>query len=223
MRIGIAVTAYNRKNLLLKCLRSLCNINTDMLFVHMIVHNDGGSDFDVQRLAEDYKIINKNIHEVLFINSEVNLKVEGSLLYCFDYLFDKGCELVCNLDGDAIVKENFLQELIYTSRITGSISTGFNTQSKHSNGNIRHLLIANYGRYGLKKTIGGINIMFNKDMYEKIVRPSLEGGSDWDWRMCSIVNFYNQDFGVTLPSVVQHLGQESTFANGHEYDIAEDF
>jgi len=223
MIVGIAITSYNRKELLEICLKTIARVKTDELFVHMIVHNDGGSDFDVMEFFDLFNKKNKSVDEALFVNADTNLKIEGSLLYCFDYLFNKGCELVCNLDADSVVKPSFLQDLIYTFKITGCITTGFNTLSKDANGNVRHSLIANYNNYGLKKTIGGINIIFNKQMYNDIVRPALEGGEDWDWRMCAIVNAKNQDFGVVLPSVVQHTGEQSTFKQGHDFDEAEDF
>ena len=111
-------------------------------------------------------------------------------------------------------------ELIYLHSIyKNAIVSGFNTLSKDPiQQTVRHPILEEFDDHYKKKSIGGINMVFSKEVYIEKVKPSLQKAGHWDWNVCrSGVDFY-----VTKPSVIQHIGINKG-TNLNNPDIAYDF
>lgn len=128
----------------------------------------------------------------------------------------KGSKVIITLDSDFIIKRRFFDALTAMLSRYGNedtIITGFNASS--------HPITKQCEGFAEKKTIGGGNLCFSWQAYEKHIRPSLMD-SMWDWRMCDSVNKSGGRFLCVTPSICQHIGTISTL--GHtSSDKAEDF
>ena len=153
-----------------------------------------------------------------------NYGIKNSLLQGYTFLFDeKKCNLVINLDGDAIVKSNFVDKLLKLKyKFPNNIVTGFNSN------NVNHKIIKEGKNFILKKSSGGINFIINKNNYIDFINPTLISDSqNWDNEACQISNT-NFQKGVICckPSIIQHIGYQSTMGHSNIYnqpDIALDF
>jgi glycosyltransferase involved in cell wall biosynthesis len=220
MKLGIIITTYNRSYYLKQCLDSLKDadfpIETTLLFV-----DDTSEEHSVRYIIENYKSpVSKYA-----IFKETNQGIHDSLKRGFDYFFNKDFDLVMNLDSDAIVAKDFIYRLL-NLKVTHPlmIASGFNTLTCDPNTKLpRHPIELLGDECCYKKSIGGINIVLDKELYLKYVSDCLTKGYGWDWKMSAKVKEDNNYFVVAKPSCIQHIGIDSTFNNHTNPDIASDF
>lgn len=233
MKIGIAVTAFCRRQLFVECIKSLFRVTLHDYEIVLLIHNDGGSDFSAEKVVSDL-LIDPNTREhkrffpfdkLIIEDSVENKGIGKSLIYCYDRLFyEENCLYVINLDADTVVSENFIHKLVFTTMITGRISSGFNTLTlEPTTKEPRHPIWRHMGSYVLKKSVGGINLIMNRKHYEDIAKLCLECGYGWDTLLSRRIQDRWEEFGVTVPSVVDHMGFRSTLGHDHCPDIAFDF
>jgi len=155
--------------------------------------------------------------EVIRMRNDRNIKVWGCLKKGFDYFYANNYDLMLNLDSDAIVKKDWLLKLLELhDKFPNTIISGFNAHS--------HKVISQSNGYYLKNTIGGINLLFKWEHYLEYIRKSFDKGNDWDWTICETINKLGKQFIVTNPSVIQHIGKETSLGHHHQHpDYAEDF
>jgi len=162
---------------------------------------------------EDVPVVKvfKNIHRNMF----------DSLRSGWDCLEQMGCEYLVNLDADAVVGIDWLARLEstfeqYKKEKPGSpfIVTGFNSAT--------HDVVYRSEEYALKKSAGGINIFFHNSLYSELVSPVLSS-VDWDHVISETLARRNGLIVVTVPSVVQHVGEFGLWSRPWSYDVAEDF
>jgi len=224
MKLGIVITTYNRPYYLRQCLDSLKNAvlpeNTTLLFV-----DDASDDDQVRSMIENYKT-SANKYAIFL---ETNQKVHVALRKGFDYLFDQKCDLVMNLDADAFVSVDFVKRLTdLKKQHPNFIVSGFNTLTPDPvTKKPRHPVLKvdypiNVGCC-LKHSIGGINILIDKNLYDLYVAPSLDKGYGWDWKMSESVKKSGSFFVVATPSCIDHIGIDSTFDSHVNPDKAADF
>jgi len=205
--MDIVIPIYNRPEYLRKTLASLrvCLTEND----YVILADDGSTDGEIRGICEGFlfSIKHKGFYSINK-NQGVALNMLNALKLC------KGD--VITLDSDFIVKPEFLGILKNILRRQGNedtIITGFNATS--------HPVIKSESNYHIKKTIGGGNLCFTQEAYQKHVRPSLTNNG-WDWTMCHSIQKSGGRFLCTNPSVAQHIGFDSTI--GHiRADIANDY
>lgn len=206
--IGLVVTVYNRPQYLERCLQSLDA--ADLSMVKVVFVDDASTDPKVSELLSGRRVIRSN----------KNKGVALSLRDGFDYLIANGFTKLMNLDADAVVSRNFVSVLNDLHETHGGIVTGFNTLTCSERGNIRHPIVKQMDGYCIKKSIGGINMMFNAQVYANIVRPALSMMGHWDW---NVVRRHRGLFICSSPSVVEHIGFESSLGNVEEPDKSIDF
>lgn len=216
MRIGLLITTFNRPEYLTHCLESVSKIEFDSDLTVLVI-DDNSSDSKTLELIDQFQ---SDKFEIRKMYLPKNKGIANALRIGFNYLFASGCELVTNLDGDAIVKPEFLSVLTaLKSRFPDCIVSGFNTQSADpKTGIIRHQTIGQFQDYCLKQTVGGINMMISDVQYKAFVLPALLQTGHWDWNVCKRV----KSFIVSTPSVVQHIGIGQGM-NLNNPDIAFDF
>jgi glycosyltransferase involved in cell wall biosynthesis len=207
MKVGLVITTFNRPNEFAKCIESL---KESTLPDEVLIVDDGSSD------PETIDLINTCGFDAY--QHPFNYGVHASLIYGFLKLF-KTCDVVMNLDADAIVAPNYLEVLMNLHYMFPNyIVSGFNTITAN-----RHHIISQHKGYCLKKSIGGINMLMTKDTYLKYLHVNLKNGYGWDWGVCGLVAQRKIPFVVSTPSVIDHIGFESTLGHNTNIDKAVDF
>jgi glycosyltransferase involved in cell wall biosynthesis len=225
MKIGLTISCYKRPQYLKQCLDYLRLSNLDGVTICIV--DDGSDDMETLRLIDAFRLEYNN---TCLCEYKISSKgIESSLLYGFEKLIYLGCDVIMNLDSDAIVKNNFITVLIgLHKKHSDTIVTGFNTLvPDYKTRKSRHPIVAWQEGYVSKFSIGGINMVMNKLVYEKYVKYELTKGYGWDWRVCQNIRKDNKLFVVSTPSVIQHIGinGDSTVNGKHNLnpDIAADF
>lgn len=202
MKTGIVIPFFDRREHVIKCLDSLksSQIPEGLTFYFILDYGSKQVDdlFDNADLA----------CPIIRYRAQKHLNINGCLKVGWDYLFENGFDLIGNLDSDALVSPDWFYRIVdLHRRFPDHVITGFNTDS--------HRSFSDGDGYLLKKSIGGINTLFSRDLYQTSVRPSLDV-LEWDWKMSRAMEL---PFVVARPSVIQHLG-----AGLHAHtDIAVDF
>jgi hypothetical protein len=212
--IGIVMTVFDRPEYVEKSLSSLANTTFPKGTVTTIVIvNDNSTDKKIDKILKNFNI--HGVNKVIF-NNEENIRTWNCLIKGFDYLYNKNVDVMMSLDSDAIVKKDWLVKVLdLHKKFPETIVSGFNANS--------HKASSEIDTYYVKKTIGGINMVFNWGTYLDIIRTNLVSGlASWDWKVCDYINRSNMSFYVTKPSVIQHIGADSSLGHGG-HDVALDF
>ncbi len=130
-----------------------------------------------------------------------------------------GCNLLACLDSDAIVRPDWLNRLRelhqrYQSQTSPLVVSGFHTNS--------HPTLVEEFDCRKKQSLGGINLMFHREIWPSMVETSLTH-LGWDFELCQKVLENGGTLLATRPSVVQHLGRFGLWSHPLRYDRAPDF
>lgn len=215
--IGIVMPVYNRYLLLKLALRSLAK--SDLKDTVIAFVNDGSRDPRIYAAIrsfrhKDAKVI---VIERQGRNSDADLLngLHYNLQFTANYLFEVvKCKYVCILDSDTLVKPSWLTtELALYQELENEeplIVTGFNT--------INHQVIKSNKRFHQKRSLGGINMFFNRNTFMKIFTPL---PAYWDECVVTRMNTYR--IICTRPSLVQHTGVTGNFSYLWDTDFAHDY
>ena len=217
MKIGLLICTYNRLEYLKQCFDSLSKANLSQIN-HIAIADDCSDDKETINLIDNFAI---NNNATILWGTE-NKGIKNSLYNGYEFLFDEmKCNYVVNLDGDAIVKKNFIEVLLtLKERYNEKIVSGFNSN------NPTHKIIKKYKDCILKERAGGINWFIDKFEYITIIKQTLLSDSpNWDNEVCEIISNTNFNKGVicSSPSVVQHIGFDTSMGHFGSPDIADDF
>jgi glycosyltransferase involved in cell wall biosynthesis len=102
MNLGLLITTFNRPEYLRECLESLKR--ADIEGTEIIVVDDCSTDLETK------KLLNECGYNVIF--KAKNSGICDSLIIGFDYLVSKGCDTLMNLDGDAQVRNDFIERIL---------------------------------------------------------------------------------------------------------------
>jgi glycosyltransferase involved in cell wall biosynthesis len=222
--IGLVITCYNRPEYFIRCLGSLKSVKFPANSMIVLV-DDASTDEDTIDLFERFHIDGVSIIKK---RNTKNSSVSFGLKYGFDKCFESGCDIVTNLDSDAIVKPNFIDRIIeLKERFPDRIVTGFNCLTKNANGTERHKIIRAEADVFFKQSVGGINMAVDIHQYSLFMRPALqknlESGGNWDHMTCINSNEAGLAIVCGAPSVVQHIGYNSSMNHTEAPDVADDF
>ncbi len=205
--VSLVVLAYNRPDYLERCFDSLKNLTIQP--THTIVVDDASTDIRTKQLIADSGFT-PIFHSH---NQGVKTAIINGAKYAFNNLQS---DLVIILDGDAIVKPNFIETLTKVHNEHDCIVSGFNHIS------YRNPILREGKGVVYKKLCNGINMCFNLIQWEKYIKSGIVERGNWDFNTSLHHCKDDKMFAITTPSVVQHIGKISTM--GHEdMDIAEDF
>ena len=211
----LILTCYNRPQYLSRCLDSvkkLCPMPDSILLM-----DDASTDPQTLALIEDFTApctVGK-------YRLGKNGGIKTSLRLGCDMAFAAGADLVINLDADALVKPQLIEELtrLHNQYDSAYIVSGFNSLNKDKRGELRSPIIAEGTKHYNKKHANGINMCFNQDQYNTIIRPALNNPSgNWDYDSTN-----QRGFIIAKPSLVQHIGFNSAMGHNDEPDVAADF
>lgn len=209
--IGLLINTYNRPQYLEKCIASIRKANLDGVFI--LVVDDCSTDRRVFQMLNGFLI-----HRM-----DQNKSIRYTLEVGYDFLFGQGCDIVINLDADAIVHPDFVPRLVELHKqFPDKIITGFNSLVIG-----RHPIFEQHPTYCVKKSCGGINMLVTKQMYNQVVLPALKSAQKsrghWDDVVSEKVRKSGGTFICTTPSVVQHIGFNSAMGHHANPDYAHDF
>jgi glycosyltransferase involved in cell wall biosynthesis len=217
-QIGLVITTYNRPHYLRRCLMALRR--SILHEVIILIVDDGSNNEETSEFIHSFSIPDVPVLKAFRIQKN-GCRMYESLSYGWGLLHNNfNCTYLCNLDADTIVKKHWLAELrnIYESERQKKgpfIITGFNATS--------HPVISHAEKYYIKKSMGGINLFFDQQIYSEIVLSRLTD-IYWDWNVVKAMKDHKYPLLCTRPSVIQHIGKEGLWSNpciGH--DIAVDY
>ena len=206
MKVALIITTYNRPDLLKRCISSVQNIERGDYELVVTIIDDASTDENTHKIIEDSGF--------RYILHSVNKGIKHRLFTSFESAFKNEFDLAINLDGDAIVKYNFITRLIdLKKRFPDRIISGFNCNHP------KNPVLFDGPDYVERKHANGINYCLDKSQYEKIVRPALLSPTgNWDFS-----STHNKNFIISKPSVVQHLGTDCSTLGHTAGDVACDF
>jgi glycosyltransferase involved in cell wall biosynthesis len=230
-KYGILICCHNRPEFLKKTLESLKKTNKEDLNQSILyIIDDCSDDNETTKMIEEYDIKSlEGVNDLEFkmIRNMKNMGIAKSLEKGFTYLYPK-CEYLTNIDSDVLVKPNWLSKLqeVYDRSNqdkndgNGVLVSGFNCTPP----NCSHKILSSNDLYHVKKSIGGINTFFHRDMYNDYVNVIGNNNKLWDWRLCEHCENNNISIIVSNPSVIQHIGFTGINSHGkNRYDYADDF
>lgn len=217
-KVGLVITTYNRPHYLRRCLLALhCSVLHDAI---ILIVDDGSNEEETSECIQSYSIPGIPVLKSFRIQKN-GCRMYESLSYGWGLLLNNfNCTYLCNLDADTIVKKHWLTELqnVYEMERHKQgpfIITGFNAKA--------HPVVSQVEKYYIKKSIGGINLFFDQQVYSEIVFSRL---SDiyWDWEVVKAMKDHKYPILCTRPSVIQHIGQEGFWSSTYGgYDVAVDY
>lgn len=225
---GLLITTYNRPNYLSLCFESLLRADLSNID-RIVIVDDNSTDPEVIPLINQFSIrVQCNVGTVL---KQENKSIKDSLLTGINNLLEWGCDTFINLDGDAIVRNDFVDRLLdLKQKYPALIVTGFNCNTLNRDGSIRHKHLYSEPGAIFRESVGGINMCFHRDQYLKYIKPALvqtlNYGGNWDALSCKNSMADSLPIAVTVPSVVNHIGIKSSMghdAGGEPADVADDF
>ena len=212
---------YNRPQFLEDTLKSLAE--SDLTNSIICIIDDCSSNSKTIELINNFyipgvKIIKKR-------NSK-SIGISKSLSNGFEIVYHLA-EYLTNIDSDTIMKKDWLNKLKTTYKevketildVNDVIITGFNcTNCKN------HPIIKTYDKFNIKRSIGGVNMFFRKQLYPELFKNALRVGfNGWDLKVIQKARNINILPIATIPSVIQHIGSTGLNSKKNRYDFAADF
>lgn len=220
--IGLLITTYNRPLYLQQCLDSISKSDLSMIDTVLVI-DDASTDPEVKKIVLEFIDDKPNW---TFVVENQNKGIKNSLLVGYSILF-KQCDLVINLDADAVVSNIWVDKVLEAKyKYPAMMVSGFHCNTLNRDGSIRHKVLYTEKGYSFRRTVGGISLCINKEQYYKWVKPALEVGGNWDERACLNSAEESIPICVTVPSVIDHRGPISAMGHhlgGEPEDRAEDF
>lgn len=224
MKICIIICVFERPDELYFCLESIKR-TTDTREMSIVMIDDASKNPQTKALFDSFFISGVPICK---IRNDVNSRVAVNLKKGFGKAFSMGAELGVVLDSDAIVKPDWLEKIKdLKRRFPEKVISGFNSLTKGENGKERHPVYVESGDYCIKKSVGGINVAADFELYRKYVNVGLDNSirtrSHWDTVMCQVINSEGGSIAVTTPSVVEHISRVSTLGHNTNPDRSSDW
>jgi mannosyltransferase OCH1-like enzyme len=227
---GCVISIYNRKQILDKTFTSLLKsyLPTDILFV----------------LIDDNSVYDNYIdikYDHIYYKKNNNYGIANSLALGWDIIWNLNIPYMLNIDSDVELSTNWLSKILNTHKLfdENTITTGFNGKN--------HPVTKFDENYFLKKSIGGINLFFNRSLYPTIrksltslpyipesidpIQPEIYGTNPklhpeyigWDWGLMTICDQKGIKRVCTNPSVVQHTGNFGLTSSPKKFEKSNDF
>ncbi len=212
MTAALIVTTFNRPEYLSQCLQSLRGVNypADTL---LIIVDDCSTDKQTIELINEFSL---PIQVIKYLKPQ-NKGIKDSLLIGYSLAFQY-CDIAINLDGDAIVKPEFIERLLELQKqFPDNIVSGFNSKNKDGD-KLRNPIVSEHEGYAVKKYANGINMVVNRELYDKYIHKGLTSNTNWDYAASKENNCI-----IAVPSLVQHIGINSSMGHGNNPDVAFDF
>lgn len=206
MLLTLLITTHNRSEYLKRCLDSVANADLSVV-QQVVIVDDSSGNRDTKELIKTFDcgkpVLRWRTYRAAGIKDTLRISMEEVF---------KFSDIICTLDGDAIVTQDcFVRMADLKRRYPDRIISGFNCADNP--------LVATHEDYYLRKHCNGINMVISRAQYDEIIRPSLLRYGNWDYNISSAAPFV-----MTKPSVVQHIGMVSSMGHNQKTpDTATDF
>lgn len=203
MKPALIITAYNRPEYVERCFNSLSKV--DLKGITVIVVDDAST-----------QPLPKNVFCDHLLKHTKNTGIKGALLTGIEYAISLSCDVFINMDSDSVVAPEFITTLLDLHSLNEyGIVSGFNSTTKN-----RNPIIGRGTTYDIKRYANGINMVYNRNVYENYIKPGLQSNTNWDFFASSNLPHSL----ISVPSVVQHIGYHSSMGHDSEIpDYANDF
>lgn len=223
--VGIVITVFNRLEYTKQCIDSLMKANLSDCSV--VIVDDCSTDGETPEYLHE---LAKNKLFTVLKTSE-NKGVSGALMLGLNHVFEVlQLPFGMVLDNDMIVKPDFVQKLMRVQAFNyDRIISGFNTNTTNEKGRVRHIVVRKRPNEGYveKRSIGGANMLFGKKVFYTFIKPALHRCSgkyhNWDTDASRRMAVRGLFPICLIPSVVSHIGIESTFEGRNNPDTCSDF
>lgn len=204
--IGVIICTYNRPEYLRECLASIDRARKPNDTKIVIID-------DCSTNPETIEILANSGHFVIY--KPIRRGIKHSLLMGFDQFFDKGFDVVMNFDSDAVISNDCIEEAVRLKEsYPSNIVSCFHSTTKNANGSDRHPIVAEGEDCFLKRSVGGINFVLDKGLYERYVKPVLKTDKgNWDAMACGLSLDDNRAIVTPKESKIEHIGHISSM--GH--------
>jgi glycosyltransferase involved in cell wall biosynthesis len=201
---SIVVPTYNRLSYIKQMVESL--IKCTLTGAHVVFVDDKSDEETIEYLKTlEWDVVFKPKNTLML----------SSYIMGFEYSKSKYPTITrfVTLDSDTIHKPNWLLKLreLYDSQrpCVHCIATCFHTTN--------HRVLESHKTYKVKETIGGVNMMFDEYMYNKMKSIPLDKSRLWDYKLIEGVRLI-----CTNPSYIQHIGSQG-LNSYNNHDKAEDY
>lgn len=224
MKIALIIPTFNRPKYLKQCLDSVKNTYLKEGSLIYII-DDGSTDEETLKLINEFEKPGC-ITEKIF--KQTNVGSYDSMLTAYEYCYSK-YEYVILIGSDIIVNNYFYDMMTYYYTLfPNNIISGFNTLTISEIGLPRHPVVEDCGFYVKKNTSGSACFGFNKKIYDKFFKKTLEDlhkKNSKCYDTISTKNASNEGSHVicTVPSVVEHIGIESSMGHNVQPDVSVDY
>lgn len=229
---GVAVMTRNRPHYVRRCFDSLRK--SDLSNTLIVILDDASEDSETVHLVENFSMPNAALIKI-FLSRHIYFNIHNNLKLVWDMLSERyGCQYLCVLDSDMLVKKYWLKALhaLYEAgrqKYGQCIVSGFHSCWQH------------YGQrrsgYYVKASLGGANMLFDAVLYRQVVRDCLcQWWDDCLMKSCaapcpvwlrphplagfadavaSEVARHRVRLLTTHPSVCQHIGKTGQHSKGN--------
>jgi len=214
MKKPLYVTTYNRDEITLRSLQSLAKsaLPDD---VEVIIIDDGSEELLLTKVRSLCKRYSWTLLE------EKHIGIPFCKVMRINMILRKGkileeCPYFLISDSDMLYSKNWAQALDKIFNMHGyPVITGFDTRTN------QHDVLEECNYVGVKASIGGANLLIGTDFYKSV--GGLRNAREWDWSLTTDVKKYGDPLICTLPSIVDHIGEEGVWARQNYHDRAKDF
>lgn len=208
IEIGIVIPVFNRPDYIIRCFESLRDSN-----IHnaVLVIVDDNSTIETKKIIEEFELRNIVIHKI-YKTDDRGMFV--SFVMGFDYICNRFPDIkhLITLDSDTIHKRDWLDRIIdlRKSYSKETLVTGYNSTL--------HDTISTHDNYVIKKSCGGINMLFSKSMYKGFIRDAFVRTKNlWDWEVVKNCSSRKIPILCTRPSYIQHIGVEGLHSKSNDF------
>lgn len=197
MKIAISIATYNRKKEVKIMANSLFNNLYNQKY-NIRIYDDCSSDYGVEFLENSF--LNCQI-----IRRDKNLKADQNMYQIYKDFLDTNDDYLVQLDSDIIFSEFFFEKLekIIQRNDKKSIFSLYNSCCHREIFNTEEEI--NNEIFIRKKSIGGICVIFPREIIEDIIQ-NVRPGEAYDWRWSNYLCKKNYNIYVSKKSYIQHIG-----------------
>ena len=176
----------------------------------------------VQDTGQAFQGFTNVVHSIKHVSHK---PIGKSVMEGYDWLYNNGYDIICNLDSDVLVKDNWLKESIrLLEQYPSDIVSAFN-EANH----LKHCVVQEFDDHYLKNCGGGIHYCFTRELYKTFVQPiltSVETEGDlnfWDAAIVEHIQARGKYIISPKPSLIQHIGVKGFTAKGVLWQVAPDY
>lgn len=217
MNLDIAMTTYNRSEVLKTSLRSLARTKTDGVH-NLYIFDDCSTDPQVESMLEQFSREARGKFSISIIKNKSNLGCDLNMCQAINHAFrESNKQFVITIDSDVVYNCNWISvmESSYSETISNPQIAAISLYDSRS-----HCVTGTYNEFfNIKSSIGGLCALLNRDVFQ-----SMKTAQSWDWEFVRITRERNMLLLCSKNSFIQHIGNFGEHSpNGVMYDFSTTF